>query len=47
MQGYYVSYGYKGFVNGRWMLFATEDEYVEYVRETERRRLAKDYSKML
>lgn len=33
MQGYYISYGYKGYVNGRWMLFATEDEYIEYIKE--------------
>jgi hypothetical protein len=31
--GYYVSYGYEGFVDGHWMLFATESEYHEYVEE--------------
>lgn len=33
MWGYHVSYGYKGFVDGRWILFATEDEYIEYFNE--------------
>lgn len=33
MQGYLTSYGYKGLVCGRWMLFATEDEYVMYLKE--------------
>lgn len=31
--GYYISSGYKGLVNGVWMLFPTEDEYIEYLRE--------------
>ena len=35
MQGYPISYGYKGYVNGKWMLFATEDEYTEYMNELE------------
>lgn len=30
MKGYYVPYGYKGFINGRYMLFACESDYVEY-----------------
>lgn len=34
MYGYYVSYGYIGFVDGRKMLFATEEEYYEYMEET-------------
>lgn len=33
MWGYYTSYGYIGFVNGRKMLFATEKEYYEYMEE--------------
>lgn len=33
MQGYHTSYGYKGYVRGRWMLFATEDEYIEYMED--------------
>ena len=35
MQGYHTSYGYKGYVRGRWILFATEDEYIEFMRELE------------
>lgn len=31
MKGYPVSYGYMGYVNGNWMLFATEAEYIEYM----------------
>jgi len=30
--GYYVGYGYKGLVRGVWMLFATEQEYIEYLQ---------------
>lgn len=30
MKGYYDSYGYRGFINGRYMLFASESEYAEY-----------------
>lgn len=33
MSGYYTSYGYMGLVSGRWMLFATEAEYYEYILE--------------
>lgn len=33
MLGYLVPYGYKGYVRGRWILFATEDEYIEYLEE--------------
>ena len=29
MKGYPIPSGYMGYVNGRWILFATEDEYVE------------------
>ena len=35
MYGYSTSYGYKGLVNGEWMLFPTEAEYHEYMRELE------------
>lgn len=35
MQGYHTSYGYKGYVDGKWMLFATEDEYTEYMNDPE------------
>ena len=33
MHGYPVSSGYKGSVDGEWMLFPTEVEYHEYVEE--------------
>lgn len=33
MCGYYISSGYKGLVKDRWMLFATEAEYHEYMEE--------------
>lgn len=35
MYGYLTSSGYKGLVGGRWMLFATDTEYYEYMREHE------------
>lgn len=31
MKGYYTAYGYMGLVNEKWMLFATEREYCEYI----------------
>lgn len=33
MYGYPISCGYKGLVDGKWMLFATEAEYREYIEE--------------
>ena len=33
MCGYPVPAGYKGLVNGKWMLFPTEAEYHEYMKE--------------
>ena len=33
MKGYNTSEGYMGLVNGRYMLFASEAEYREYVEE--------------
>ena len=33
MKGYYVSYGYMGYVNGRYRLFASEAEYIEYMKD--------------
>lgn len=33
MKGYNTSSGYMGFVNGIYILFATEDEYLEYMEE--------------
>lgn len=35
MCGYLVSSGYRGLVDGRWMLFSTEAEYYEYMKELE------------
>ena len=33
MKGYYVSTGYMGYVEGKYMLFASESEYYEYMKE--------------
>ena len=33
MKGYSISDGYMGFVDGRYMLFASEEEYQEYLEE--------------
>jgi hypothetical protein len=33
MNGYLTSYGYMGLVFGYWILFATESEYYEYLKE--------------
>lgn len=30
--GYVVSNGYKGLVEGKWFLFATEEEYLDYLK---------------
>ena len=35
MKGYHVSTGYMGYLNGRYMLFATEEEYEEIVKGDE------------
>lgn len=40
MYGYLTSSGYKGLVGGRCMLFATDTEYYEYMREHEEERHA-------
>ena len=31
MKGYYTSYGYMGYVDGQYRLFATESEYIDYM----------------
>lgn len=31
-KGYPTSYGYMGYVHDRWMVFATQHEYLEYIR---------------
>lgn len=33
MKGYLTGNGYMGLVNGRYMLFASEDEYSDYMKE--------------
>lgn len=33
MKGYYTPYGYIGLVGEDMMLFATEEEYYEYIKE--------------
>lgn len=33
LEGYFVDDGYIGLVDGKWMLFATEQDYIEYVKE--------------
>lgn len=33
MDGYYTSYGYMGLVGEGMILFATEEEYCEYIKE--------------
>ena len=31
MKGYYTGNGYMGYVDGRYMLFASENEYADYL----------------
>ncbi len=33
MKGYVVSYGYMGYVNGKYMLFADEEDYRDYIED--------------
>lgn len=33
MKGYNNSYGYMGYVDGRYMLFASEADYVDYMSD--------------
>lgn len=35
MYGYFTSYSFVGFVEGRKMFFATDAEYYEYLKEVE------------
>ncbi len=35
MKGYHVTDGYMGYVDGSYMLFASEQEYKEYLEEKE------------
>lgn len=32
-EGFYVENGYIGLVDGEWTLFATEEDYIEYLKE--------------
>lgn len=36
IKGFYMPFGYMGLVEGHYILFATEDEYYEYLEERER-----------
>lgn len=31
MKGYYTAYGYMGYVNGNYKLFASESDYIDYI----------------
>ena len=31
MKGYVVANGYMGYVDGRYMLFASEEDYIDYI----------------
>ncbi len=33
MKGYYNHAGYMGYVDGAWVLFASESDYVDYMEE--------------
>lgn len=33
LKGYYTDVGYMGYVNGTYILFVTESDYIEYVTE--------------
>ena len=33
MKGYYVAYGYMGFVEDTYMLFSTEQDYIDYLQD--------------
>lgn len=33
MHGYFTSVGYMGWVSGKWMLFSTETDYIDYLQE--------------
>ena len=35
MKGYYTKEGYMGYVNGKFILFVSEAEYLEYIAEKE------------
>jgi len=31
MKGYYTPFGYMGYVSGKYILFATETDYIDYI----------------
>lgn len=33
MRGYFTSYGYMGWVADQWILFATDSDYYDYIKE--------------
>ena len=33
MKGYYNNTGYMGYVDGKWVLFASEQDYLEYMED--------------
>lgn len=33
MKGHYTAYGYTGYVSGKYQLFPTESEYIDYITE--------------
>ena len=33
VKGYIVPYGYMGYVDGKYILFATETDYIDYITE--------------
>ena len=33
MKGYVTEHGYMGYVNGKYLLFADENDYADYIRE--------------
>ena len=37
MKGYVVSDGYMGYVNGKYMLFADEEDYRDYIEDSQER----------
>ena len=37
MKGYVVSDGYMGYVNGKYMLFADEEDYRDYIEDKQER----------
>jgi len=45
MKGYVTSSGYMGYVDGQYMLFSTEDEYYEYIKEREMEELIEKMDK--